>query len=445
MKPDRSAVDRVFEVVEKERIEFIQLQFTDILGGVKNVTIPSQKLEKAFEEGIFFDGSSVLGYATIEESDMRLIPDPKTMVILPWTKEEHPTLSLMCGVYDHEGNRAPGDPRACLERMMEEAKKMGWIFHTAPEYEFFLFLCDEGGNPIPKPSDSGGYFDLMRDRGDLVRKEIVTQLQSMGLEVEASHHEVAPGQHEIDLRHSDALSSADAVARIKYVSKVIAQKHGLFCSFMPKPIYGVNGSGMHVHQSLMTPDGKNVFYDPKGEYKLSKLTLHFIAGLLVHAKEMCAILNSTVNSFKRLVPGYEAPVYICWANRNRSAYIRVPAGRGARTRIELRSPDPAGNPYLQFAVMLAAGLDGIKRKLEPPEPVEKDLYHLTEIERKAMKIETLPDSLGSALEYLRGSQLMRETLGEHLFEHFLFIKRKEWETYRAQVTDWEIRNLLPIL
>ena len=442
MKAD---IQKVFDVVEKEKVEFVQLQFTDILGGVKNVTIPSAKLEKAFEEGIFFDGSSVLGYATIEESDMRLIPDPRTMVLLPWTKEEHRTLSLICGVYDHEGNRSPGDPRGALERLMEETKKMGWVFHTAPEYEFFLFSCDEAGNPLPKPSDSGGYFDLMRDRGDYVRKEIVKCLEAMNLEVEASHHEVAPGQHEIDLRYAEAVSSADAVTRMKYVTKVVAQKHGLFASFMPKPIYGVNGSGMHVHQSLLTLDGKNAFYDPKGEYKLSKLAIHFIAGLLAHAKEICAVLNPTVNSFKRLVPGYEAPVYISWANRNRSAYIRVPAGRGMRTRIELRSPDPAGNPYLQFAVMLAAGLDGIKRKLEPPEPVERDLYHMDAVERKALKIEMLPDSLGSALEYLRGSQLVREALGEHLFEHFLFIKGKEWETYRAQVSDWEIKNLLPIL
>ncbi|MEM2282166.1 MAG: type I glutamate--ammonia ligase [Candidatus Hadarchaeales archaeon] len=442
----KEEITRVLERVEKEKIKFIQLQFTDILGGVKNITIPAPKLEKSFEEGIFFDGSSVLGYATIEESDMRLIPDPRTLVVLPWiTEEEHKTASLICGVYDHEGNRAPGDPRAALERVMEEARKMGWVFHTAPEYEFFLFSTDSAGNPTANPSDAGGYFDLMRDRSDFVRREIVNYLQAMGLEVEASHHEVAPGQHEIDLRHTDALASADHVALMKYVTKVVAQKHGLFASFMPKPIFGVNGSGMHVHQSLLTLDGKNAFYDPKGPYKLSKLALHFIAGLLEHAKETCAVFSSTVNSYKRLVPGYEAPVYISWANRNRSAYIRVPAGRGMRTRVELRSPDPAGNPYLQFAVMLAAGLDGIKRKLEPPEPIEKDLYHMSPSERKALKVEFLPDSLGSALEYLKRSQLVRETLGDHLFEHFLFIKEKEWETYRAQVSDWEIRNLLPIL
>lgn len=437
-------VDRLLELVEKEKVEFIQMQFMDILGTVKNVTIPSNRLGKALEEGVFFDGSSVLGYATIEESDMRLTPDPKTFVILPWHDGEMKTARMVCDVYDHEGNRFEGDPRWALQRQLEKAAKKGWTFFTAPEYEFFLLLQDERGDPITKPSDYGGYFDLMRDRGDSVRKEMVNYLNAMGLEVEASHHEVAPGQHEIDLKYTDALTSADRVAMMKYVAKTVAYKHGLYATFMPKPIFGVNGSGMHTHMSLMAGE-KNAFYDPRGDYKLSKVALYFIGGLLKYAKETCAILASTVNSYKRLVPGYEAPVYISWANRNRSAYIRVPAGRGARTRIELRNPDPVGNPYLQFAVMLAAGLKGIEDKIEPPEPVERDIFHMSREERAALKIESLPGNLGEALVHMRGSSLIRETLGNHLFNHFLFIKGREWEAYSAAVTDWEISNLLPAL
>lgn len=436
--------NEILQLVKKEGVKFVQMQFMDILGTVKNVTIPATKLGKALEEGIFFDGSSVLGYATIEESDMRLKPDPDTFVIIPWSEDSMKTARMVCNVYDHEGNRFPGDPRFALERMIKRAREKGWIFNTAPEYEFFLFLL-ENGTPTTKPSDYGGYFDLMRDRGDYVRKEIVTYLDAMGFEVEASHHEVAPGQHEIDLRYADAITSADRVAMMKYVTKSTAYKHGLYATFMPKPIYGVNGSGMHVHMSLMTPSGKNVFHDPKGPYKLSKICLNFIGGLIEYAKEICAVLASSVNSYKRLVPGYEAPVYISWANRNRSAYIRVPSGRGPKTRIELRNPDPAGNPYLQFAVMLAAGLKGIEENIEPPEPVEKDIYRMTLEERKTTGIETLPESLGQALDHMQRSSLVKEAMGEHLFAHFLYIKRKEWDEYRTNVHNWEIEKLLPAL
>ncbi len=435
---------KILDAVRKEGIKFVQMQFMDILGTVKNVTIPATKLEKAFDEGIFFDGSSVLGYATIEESDMRLKPDPKTFVVLPWLQENLKTARMVCDVYDHEDNRFDGDPRAALERQMERARKRGWIFSTAPEYEFFLFVPDERGDPTTKPSDYGGYFDLMRDRGDDIRKEIVTYLNAMNFDVESSHHEVAPGQHEIDLTYADAVTSADRVAMMKYVTKTIASKHGLYATFMPKPILGVNGSGMHVHQSLTTPS-KNIFYDPKGAYKLSKFALYFIGGALRYARETCAVLASSVNSYKRLVPGYEAPVYISWANRNRSAFVRVPAGRGARTRIELRNPDPAGNPYLQFAVMLAAGLKGIDDKIEPPEPVEKDIFHMSAEEREALGVGVLPENLGEALGCMRESKLVREALGDHLFNHFLYIKRREWDEYKAQVSDWEIRHLLPVL
>jgi len=352
---------------------------------------------------------------------------------------------LVCDVYDHEGNRFEGDPRYALQKIVEVAKKMGYICNTAPEYEFFFLMLDEKGDPTTKPSDFGGYFDLMRDRGDNVRKEIVTYLNAMGFEVEASHHEVAPGQHEIDLKYTDAITSADRVAMMKYVTKTIAYREGLYATFMPKPIFGINGSGMHTHQSLMTPDGKSAFYDSKGEYQLSKNASYYIGGLLKYAKDICAVLASSVNSYKRLVPGYEAPVYISWANRNRSAYIRVPAGRGPKTRVELRNPDPAGNPYLQFGVMLAAGLRGIKDKIMPPEPVEKDIFRMDLEERKALGIGSLPENLGQALDCMGGSSMMREALGDHLFEHFLHIKGKEWEAYRAHVMDWEIKNLLPAL
>lgn len=440
-----TSADEILQIVKKENVKFIQMQFMDILGTVKNVTIPDNKLEKALEEGIFFDGSSVLGYATIEESDMRLKPDPNTFVVIPWTDDSTKTARMVCNVYDHEGNRFAGDPRFALERLMKVARDKGWVFNTAPEYEFFLFMVDENGNPTTKPSDHGGYFDLMRDRGDGVRKEIVTYLNAMGFEVEASHHEVAPGQHEIDLRYSDAVVSADRVAMMKYVTKTVAYKHGLYATFMPKPIYGINGSGMHVHMSLMTSADKSVFYDPKGQYRLSKTCLHFIGGLLKYAKEICAVLASSVNSYKRLVPGYEAPVYISWANRNRSAYIRVPAGRGQRTRIELRSPDPAGNPYLQFTLMLAAGLRGIDEGIEPPEPVERDIYKMGHEAREEAGIEMLPGSLGQALEYMRKSSLVKEALGEHLFTHFLYIKGREWDEYRTHVHNWEVEKLLPAL
>ncbi len=436
---------KVIKTAEKEGVNFIQMQFMDILGTVKNVTIPVTRLEKALDEGVFFDGSSVLGYATIEESDMRLMPDPKTFMVLPWTQDNLKTARLVCDVYDHEGNRFEGDPRYALQKIVEIAKKMGYICNTAPEYEFFFLMLDENGDPTTKPSDSGGYFDLMRDRGDNVRKEIVTYLNAMGFEVEASHHEVAPGQHEIDLKYTDAITSADRVAMLKYVTKTIAYRDGLYATFMPKPISGINGSGMHTHQSLTIPDGKNIFYDSKGEYQLSKNALYYIGGLLKYAKDICVVLASSVNSYKRLVPGYEAPVYVSWANRNRSAYIRVPAGRGLKTRVELRNPDPAGNPYLQFSVMLAAGLKGIKDKIMPPEPVEKDIFRMDLEEKKALGIESLPENLGQALDCMRESSMMREALGDHLFEHFLHIKGKEWEAYRAQVMDWEIKNLLPAL
>ena len=438
--------DEMFEVVEREGVRFIQMQFTDILGGVKTVTIPVDKFGDALDRGVIFDGSSIVGYATIEESDMRLQPDINTFLILPWTEGRLKTARILCNVYYSSGKRFEGDPRLVLERIMGKAKNMGYVYCTGPEFEFFLFKLDERGNPTTITEDYGGYFDLMPlDEGEVVRKEIVNYANMLGFDAEASHHEVAGGQHEVDIRYADALTTADRIVLLKHLIKTVALMHNLHASFMPKPVFGVNGNGMHVHQSLITLDGKNAFYDPNGKYELSDTAYYFLGGLLKYARETCAILASWVNSYKRLVPGYEAPVYVSWANRNRSALVRVPAGRGMSTRFEMRNPDPAGNPYLQFSVMLASGLKGIEEKIIPPEPVEKDIYKLSPGERKKLGIEKLPESLGEALEVMSQSELMRETLGDHIFTHFLHIKTMEWEEYRAQVTQWEIDKFLPIL
>jgi len=436
-------MNTILNRVKKDNIKFIQLQFTDILGAVKNISIPAYQLEKAIEEGIFFDGSSVLGYATIEESDMRLMPEIETFCMLPWISNNMKTIRIICKVYTSDRKRFSGDPRFVLENIVNKAKARKYVFNVGPEYEFFL-MQTENGRPTVIPSDHGTYFDLMCDKGDEIRKEIVEYLTLMNFAVEASHHEVAPGQHEIDLKYADAITSADRVAMMKYVTKTIALSHNLYATFMPKPIYGVCGSGMHTHMSLMNKK-KNIFYDENDKYQLSDKAYYFIGGLLKYAKETCGIMASWVNSYKRLVPGYEAPVYISWANKNRSALIRVPAGKGMSTRVELRNPDPAGNPYLQFALMLAAGLEGIDKKHIPPEAIEQDIYKLSIEERKKLKIESLPENLGHALALMKESKLVKNTLGEHLFNHYLYVKTQEWESYRSRVTEWEIENLLPIL
>jgi len=436
---------KILEIAKKEHVQFIEMQFMDILGVLKSITLPVSQLEKALNEGIFFDGSSVLGYATIEESDMRLCADADTFLILPSLDGEGKTARLLCNVYDYENRPFTGDPRAVLGNHLLEIKKRGWTLNTAPEYEFFYMLLDQNGNPTTTPADSGGYFELLHDAGGRAREETVNYLDALGFEVEASHHEVAPGQHEIDLKYTDAIKSADRVAMMKHVTKMVARKHNLYATFMPKPIFGLSGSGMHTHISITDSKGKNIFYDPKGQYQLSKTALYFIGGILKYAQEICAILSSSVNSYKRLIPGYEAPVYISWANRNRSSLIRVPAGRDMKTRVEIRSPDPTGNPYLQFTVMLAAGLKGIADKIAPPEPIEKDIYHMSKEDRKIQNILSLPDNLGQALDYMENSSLVRNALGSHIFEHFLYIKREEWKNYITHVTDWEIKQLLPIL
>ena len=434
----------ILKKVKKENVKFIEMQFSDILGTVKSVSIPTTRVESVIDDGVFLDGSSILGYATIEESDMRAKPILDSFQIYPWIDSGVKTARFMCTISDHSDNRFKGDPRWALEKMVEKVKDMGYDFNVGPEFEFFMFPM-QNGVPVPIPADAGGYFDLMpQDKGEVARKEMVLAFDELGYDMEASHHEVAPGQLEIDLRYQDALTMADRMLTLKFGVKSIAMKHGLYASFMPKPLYGENGSGMHVHMSLSNKD-KNAFYDPEGKWGLSEMAMNYMGGLLAHAPANCAVLASHVNSYKRLVPGYEAPCYISWANMNRSALLRVPAGRGMRTRVEQRNPDPAGNPYLQFAVMLAAGLDGIKNKLDPGDPIEKDIYHMSPDERRRNRIVDLPMDMGKALDVLAESKVMKEAMGEHIFNHYLHIKRLEWDDYRTHVTDWELQRYLRVL
>jgi glutamine synthetase len=435
--PEPWTAEKILSTVKCENVRFIRLQFIDILGFPKNIVIPSEQLADALEDGVPFDASSIAGYATIEESDKIAIIDPKTFVILPQSIEVRKTAKLSCDVYEPNGKRFTGDVKYILEQILQKAEKRGYLYNTGPECEFFLFKKN-GADETLCPHDSAGYFDLShRDLAEGVRADISSTLQQLGLNIYTIHHEVAPGQQEINFQYADAMTTADRVITLKYVSKIIAIQHGLHATFMPKPLFGSCGSGMHTHQSLFTKDGTNVFFDPDDKHQLSETAYHFIAGLLTYVKEMCAVLNPTVNSFKRLVPGYEAPTYIAWANRNRSALIRIPSARGNATRCELRNPDTACNPYLGFAVMLAAGLKGIDDKLEAPAPVERNIYELTPKERKDYGIEQLPESLGHALDFMENSQLVRETLGPHTFENFIHVKRQEWEDYRMQVTPWE--------
>lgn len=436
--------EEIIKVADKENLKYFYFQFTDIRGTVKSVMIPRNRLERVLDEGVLFDGSSILGYATIEESDMRAFPDYSSFEILPWTSDGGKAGRFVCSVMTPEGKPFDGDPRYVLKKQLEKLHKMGMEFFVGPEFEFFL-LENRDGKYVPH--DSAGYFDFgPLDKGELVKKEILLYLNQLNYEPEAAHHEVAPGQHEIDLRYSQALKMADKIITLKTAIKTVAMRHGLYATFMPKPIFGVNGTGMHVHQSIMNPEGTvNMFWDEKDSNGLSDMAYHYLGGILKHAVEMSAIIASWVNSYKRLVPGYEAPVYISWANKNRSALVRVPAGTNLRKRFEFRAPDSAGNPYLQFAVLLASGLDGINRKIDPPEPIEQDIFHLTLEERKKLGIDSLPESLGEALHHLRNSQFMREVLGDHVYSNFIYIKQKEWDSFRSWVTDWEINNLLPIL
>jgi glutamine synthetase len=418
------------------------------MGVVKNVTIPMHKFEDAVDHGLWFDGSSIEGFARIHESDMYLDPDLETFGIIPWERTPEPTAKVLCDVYTPEGEPFEGDPRGVLKRELAKVQEMGYRFQTGPELEFFLLRMNGPNNIEPLPHDRASYFDVTTDLANEVRKDMVNALEALGIVVEASHHEVAIGQHEIDFKYSDALRTADNAVQFRVALKAIAQRHGLYATFMPKPFYGINGSGMHTHMSLASlSNGENAFYDPNDEYRLSLLAKHFMAGLLEHARGMSAILAPLVNSYKRLVPGYEAPCYVSWARINRSALIRVPQtsrGRAESTRIELRCPDPSANPYLAFAVMLAAGLDGVNRKLELPGPVEENLYHFDEGLMAKHAVGTLPSNLSDALDELEQDTVVRAALGEHVFTWFQEAKRAEWDEYRKQVTDWEVKRYLEI-
>ncbi|MHB8626952.1 MAG: glutamine synthetase family protein [Aggregatilineales bacterium] len=431
-------------LAEQHQIKFIDLQFTDVVGAVKNVTIPVAELAGALDHGVWFDGSSIEGFARIAESDMYLVPDPDTFVVLPWLSGEQATARLICNVFTPNGQPFLGDPRGVLRRALTEAEKMGFTFHTGPELEFFLLRPHADGSLIPPaPHDLAGYFDVPTDQASGIRRQMVGALAAFGIEVEAMHHEVAGGQHEIDFRYSDALRTADHAVTFRIVLKFIAQQNGLYATFLPKPVRGMSGNGMHVHQSLRyRANGRNAFVDPGDPHGLSKTAKQFIAGQLAHARGMCAILAPLVNSYKRLVPGYEAPIYLSWARINRSALIRVPrAHTEDATRIELRCPDPSCNPYLAFAVMLAAGLDGIRHDMPAPDATDENLY-LLEPSRRA-ELGALPGSLDEALDELGKDDVIREALGGHVYERFVNAKRLEWDDYRSEVTPWELSRYLP--
>ncbi|MCM3178138.1 type I glutamate--ammonia ligase [Cytobacillus horneckiae] len=435
--------DDIRRIAEEENVKFIRLQFTDILGTIKNVEIPISQLEKALDNKMMFDGSSIEGFVRIEESDMYLYPDLDTWVVFPWTAEKGKVARLICDIYSPDGTPFDGDPRNNLRRILKEMEDLGFTnFNLGPEPEFFLFKLDQQGDPTLELNDNGGYFDLApTDLGENCRRDIVLELEEMGFEIEASHHEVAPGQHEIDFKYADALTACDQIQTFKLVVKTIARKHGLHATFMPKPLFGVNGSGMHCNVSLFK-DGVNAFYDQKADLELSDVARNFIAGIIKHAPSFTAVTNPTVNSFKRLVPGYEAPCYVAWSARNRSPLIRIPASRGVSTRVEVRSVDPAANPYLAMAVLLKAGLNGIKNNLTPPAPVDRNIYVMSKEEREAEGIKDLPATLYSALELLKADEVMVSALGEHIIEHFIEAKEIEWDMFRTQVHPWEREQYL---
>ena len=435
----------VLKMAKEHDVKFIKMWFSDILGMLKSFAITVEELEGALEEGMGFDGSSIEGFARIDESDMMALPDPDTFQILPWRPREHHAVARMfCDIQKPGGEPFEGDPRYVLKKNLRRAAEMGYTYYVGPELEYFYFKDSNGTQPL----DVGGYFDMTPlDAATDLRRETVLTLEEMGIGVEYSHHEVATSQHEIDMRYTDALTMADSVMTYRLVVKQIALQNGVYATFMPKPVFGINGSGMHVHQSLFK-DGKNAFFDKNDKYYLSRVAKSYIAGLLRHAPEITAVTSQWVNSYKRLVPGYEAPVYLSWARRNRADLIRIPEykpGKENATRIEFRSPDPACNPYLCFSVMLAAGLEGIKEGLEPPPPVEDNVYKMPEDKRRELGIGTLPASLWEAVQLTEKSKLVRETLGEHVFNAFIENKKIEWDDYRTKVTDYELKRYLPIL
>ncbi|MCM8767033.1 MAG: glutamine synthetase family protein [Candidatus Omnitrophica bacterium] len=434
----------VLKICKEKNVKFIRLFFSDIVGQMKGFSVYIDELERALEDGMGFDGSSIKGFARIDESDMIALPDPSTFTILPYGPQEKIEAAMICDILNPDRTPYEGDSRYILKKNLKYAEQNEFRFYVGPELEFFIFKNEKSTEIL----DEGGYFDVTTlDAGNEVRREIILALEQMGIKVEYAHHEVAPSQYEIDLRYTDALTMADIVMFYRMIAKEIAAKHGLYLTFMPKPIYGVCGSGMHTHQSLFIGD-KNVFFDPKDEFYLSDIAKKYIAGLLKHSKEITFICNQWVNSYKRLVPGYEAPVYICWARRNRSTLIRVPMyrpGKEKSTRIEFRSPDPACNPYLAFACMLRAGLKGIENNYDLPEPLEMDVYHLTEEDRKKLDLDVLPGSLIEAIEIAEKSELLKETLGEHIYTNLLIAKKIEWDEYRKRVFEYEIDTYLPIL
>lgn len=435
--------DDIKGFIKEYNIKFIKLQFVDINGQAKNMTVPSEQIDKVLDNEIMLDGSSIKGFRSIETSDMFFHPDINSFQILPWRESNGiNSARLICDIYNADGTPFEGCPRCNLKRVMLAAEKMGFSMNVGPEAEFFLFAKDKNGDVTTETQDRAGYYDVgPEDLGEDVRSDIVLTLQEMGFDIEASHHEVADGQHEIDFRYADILTAADNVTTFKVAVKAIAAKHNLHATFMPKPIFGINGSGMHCNVSLFK-DGKNAFYDKNAEYQLSETAKYAVGGMLKHVKSFTAITNPLVNSYKRLVPGYEAPVYLAWSLANRSALLRVPAKRGVSTRVELRSPDPACNPYLAFAAILEACLDGIRNKIDPPVPVESNIYKLTSKERKKQRIDSLPGSLAEALEQMDKSLVAKAALGEHIFKEFMTSKKKEWDSFRTYVSKWELDRYL---
>ena len=434
----------ILKVVDEEQVHFLRLEFTDIMGVLKNVEIPRSQFEKALDGQIMFDGSSIEGFTRIEESDMLLHPDLDTFRLNPWKNPDGSRVGrLICDVKLPDGSEFGGCPRTTLKRQVERAAGMGYTMVAGPEAEFFLFQKDENGATVAETHDVGGYFDLTPvDKGEEARRDIVLMLEEMGFEVEAAHHEVAPGQHEIDFRYAEAVECADNVSTFRFVVKKVAMDEGLHATFMPKPIFGVNGSGMHTHQSLLTTDGDNAFYDEDAELQLSSVAMAYIGGILEHARAFVAITNPLVNSYKRLVPGFEAPINIAWSEKNRSPLVRVPAKRGMSTRCEVRVPDPASNPYLALAVMLASGLDGVERGLDPGDPVNRNFFEMSERQKKRLKIKQLPANLSEALDNLEKDKVVREALGDHIFDNYLRAKRQEWADYISHVHPWEQERYL---
>jgi len=432
---EQAVIDRI----EEENIDFLRLQFTDILGVVKNVSVPAHQAEKAFSEGIYFDGSSIEGFVRIQESDMRLVPDPDTFAVLPWRSDgKGGAARLICDIVDTDGEPFVGGPRQVLKSVLAEAEEMGYSVSIGPEPEFFLFETDDEGNATTVPHDNGGYFDLApKDLASDVRKEIIFTLEDMGFEIEASHHEVAEGQHEINFKYADALTTADNIATFRAVVRAVAEQHDLHATFMPKPIAAINGSGMHSHISLFDEDGNNAFADDADEFNLSETAYEFMGGVLNHAQAFTAVTNPTVNSYKRLVPGYEAPIYVAWSDTNRSALIRVPDAAGVSARFEVRSPDPSCNPYLGMAALIAAGLHGIETGADPGEPVREDIYEFDETKREEYGIDTLPPNLGRAVDALAADEVIQDALGPHVSEKFAEAKTREFNEYLTQVSQWE--------